>query len=99
MMNRFVDAINNGWYKPNSKYLINEIRDLERKIVSGQSKMEHRSGNYDDRVRAAAHSFITRHHIDNQAERSQKRYAGPALKLPDVDYSMVDGAQFNVGGW
>jgi len=100
LMNRFVDAINNGWYKPNSRYLISEIKDLERKIVAGGiSKMEHRHGNYDDRVRAAAHSYITMHHLDNLAERAQKRYAGPAEKLPDVDYGFCDGAQLSVGGW
>lgn len=98
MMNRFVDAITNGWYKPHSKYLIAELKDLERKMAAGISKMEHRSGCYDDRVRAAAHSYITRHHVDTLADRQQKRYAGPSEDLPEINYGYPQGTQVSVGG-
>ncbi len=98
MMNRFVEAVLNKWYKPNSRYLVSELKDLERKVTTGINKMEHRSGCYDDRVRAAAHSYITRHHFDILAERAQKRYAGPTQKLPEVNYDFPQGAQISSWG-
>jgi hypothetical protein len=86
LMARFVDAINNGWYKPNSPFLIAELKDLERKTSArGKSRLEHQAGKHDDRLLAAAHSYWTRHEIDNMAERSQKRYLPPSTKLPDLD--------------
>jgi hypothetical protein len=98
LMNRFIEAVNNKWYKPNSKYLIAELRDLERKIAAGgKSKMEHQSGKFDDRVRAAAHAYITRHAFDILAERAQKRYACPTAKLPEVNYEPCNYAQVSVG--
>jgi len=98
LMNRFIEAVNGKWYKPNSKYFIAELRDLERKIAAGgRSKMEHQSGKFDDRVRAAAHSYITRHHFDILAERAQKRYAAPTAKLPEVNYSHCNHTSISVG--
>ena len=87
LMQRFMDALLNGWYKPNSKYLIAELGSLERKLATtgrGKSKMEHQSGKFDDRVRAAAQSYFTRHAFDVMAERSNRRYRPPVGKLPEV---------------
>src|SRR5208282_4859080 len=79
LMNRFTDAINGSWYKPKSPFLIRELGSLERKVAkAGKSKMEHQAGKHDDRVRAAAQSYFTRHAFDVLAERSQKRYTPPA---------------------
>jgi hypothetical protein len=86
LMARFVEAINNGWYMPNSPFLIAELKDLERKVTNrGKSRLEHQSGKHDDRVLAAAHSYWTRHELDNMAERAQKRYAPPTTKLPELE--------------
>ena len=98
LMNRFVDAVNNGWYKPNSPFLIEELGSLERKVkVAGKSKMEHQAGKHDDRVRAAAQSYFTRHAFDILAERTQKRYSPPIGKLPEVDYGFNKDAELEVG--
>jgi hypothetical protein len=98
LMNRFIDAVQNGWYKPQSPFLISELASLERKVArTGKSKMEHQSGKHDDRVRAAAQSYFTRHALDVMAERSQKRYAPPAQKLPEVDYSYATVGEMSVG--
>src|SRR5208283_6119251 len=57
LMDRFVEAVNGGWYVPASKWLIEELKTLERHAAAGRvSKMEHRAGQHDDRVRAAAQS-------------------------------------------
>ena len=78
LMGRFVEAVEGGWYKPKSKWLIEELKNLERHgSDSGKDKMEHRQGCFDDRVRAAAMSYITFHTYDDLAERAQRRYAAP----------------------
>jgi hypothetical protein len=86
LMNRYIDAIVNGWYKPNSRYLIAECGSLERKLAAsrGKSKMEHQSGKFDDRVRAAAQSYFTRHAFDVMADRTNRRYRPPTNKLPEI---------------
>ena len=94
LMTRFVDAVNNGWYKPNSPFLIGELASLERKMASrGKSRMEHQSGKHDDRVLAAAHSYWTRHHVEVLADRSQKRYSPPSTKPPEVNYGYSNGCE------
>ena len=100
LMTRFVEAVNGGWYVPNSPFLIEELASLERKIAkAGKSRMEHQSGKHDDRVLAAAHSYWTRHHVEVSAERSQKRYSPPQQRLPEVDYGYSNGGQVDVGRW
>lgn len=86
LMNRFIDAIVNGWFKPNSRYLIAELGSLERKLAAnrGKSKLEHQAGKFDDRVRAAAQSYFTRHAFDVMADRSNRRYRPPSNKLPEI---------------
>jgi hypothetical protein len=97
---RFVDAITNGWYKANSKWLIAECRDWERRtLLSGKTRMDHRAGQKDDRIIAAAQSYLTRHAFDVMADRSTKRYALPTGKLPAVDYSHTPTCQLAVDDW
>lgn len=97
MMARFVDAINGQWYKINSPWLAEECRNLERKIAAGKSKMEHQSGKFDDRVRAAAQSYFTRHDMDVLADRQKKSYALPKNALPAVNKSYATVAEVCIG--
>lgn len=98
LMNRFVDAVTNGWYKPNSRWLVAELQGLERKIsATGRTKLEHQSGKHDDRVRAAAHAYITRHHLDILTERSTKQYSVKSGKLPEVDLNYAPTNAMSVG--
>lgn len=100
LVNRFVDAINNGWYIPQSPFLIRELGSLERKVnKTGKSKMEHQSGKFDDRFRAAAQSYFTRHAFDVMAERSQIKYAPPTEKLPELNLEYAKVAEVSVGDW
>jgi len=80
LMDRFREAVNGGWYIPRSKWLIEELRTLERHEGAGKSKMEHRSGQHDDRVRAAAQSYFTAHDFDILTERAQQRSTPPKKK-------------------
>jgi hypothetical protein len=98
LMTRFTEAVNGGWYRPSSKWLIEELKTLERHEAAGHaSKMEHRSGQHDDRVRAAAQSYFTAHDFDILAERAQKRYALPAEKNPPLCKAVCSVNQVSVG--
>ncbi len=99
LMTRFVEAVNGGWYIPASKWLIEELKTLERHATSGKSKMEHRSGQHDDRVRAAAQSYFTAHDMDILTERSQKRYNVPKKKSNDPNKGRCMSNAFSVGEW
>ncbi len=97
---RFVDAITNGWYKPNSQWLIVECKDWERKtLASGKTRMDHQSGKHDDRIMAAALSYFSRHAFDVMADRATRRYNLPTGKMPELDLSWQTGALVSVGGW
>lgn len=102
LMTRFIEAVNGGWYIPQSKWLIEELKTLERHDGAGKSKMEHRSGQHDDRVRAAAQSYFTRHDDDVLAERAQKRYSGIAAHQRQKKKQQKNGGRIgliSVGGW
>lgn len=97
---RFVDAVANGWYKPNSKWLIAECKDWERKTVAGgKTRLDHQSGKHDDRIMAAAMSYFSRHAFDVMAERASKRYALPSGRLPEVDYTFANHSAITVEAW
>lgn len=97
MMTHFVEAVNAGRYQPMSKWLIEEMKTLERHITSGKSKMEHRAGHFDDRVRAAAMSFFTVHDLDDLADRAQRRYALPSRKKDALKRNKA--GSISVGDW
>lgn len=97
IITRFVDAVNGGWYKPQSPFLIDELSSIERKLKKGKSRVEHQSGKHDDRVLAAAHAYWTRHHLDDLSERSTKRYAPPTAKLPELNLDYATLAEVSVG--
>ena len=97
---RFVDAITNQWYKPNSKWLIAECKDWERKTLSsGKTRIDHQSGKHDDRILAAAMSYFSRHAFDVMADRSARRYTLPTGKSPEVIYAHVPAMQLSVEDW
>jgi hypothetical protein len=100
VMNRFIDAVAGGWYKINSRYLLQECQDLERRItIAGKTKLEAQRGKHDDRFRAGSLSYITRHHMDVFQERSTRHF-DPNMTQP-VEINM-DYPQFNalpVGDW
>ena len=98
LMNRFVDAVKNNWYKPHSPYLINELASLERKVMtSGKTTLIAQTGKKDDRVLAAGLSFFSRHAFDVLTERMQKRYQKPTGRLPEIDYGYSTNNRMSVG--
>jgi hypothetical protein len=98
LMTRFVEAVNGGWYEPRSKWLIEELRTLERHDGGAKSKMEHAKDKFDDRVRAAAQSYFTAHDMDVLTDRAQKRYPLPTKKHVAYGAPCTAG-RVSVGVW
>jgi hypothetical protein len=91
LLSVFIAAVENGWYKVNSKWLKEECEQLEaRETDSGSTKMEHAQGKHDDRVFAAAISYFIAHDLEVMIERSKMRYEAPSSKLPDLDIADVE---------
>jgi hypothetical protein len=99
LLGRFVNAIENYWFKVNSPFLVKELMDFEqRHTSSGLARMEHQQGKHDDRIFASGMAYFTNHHLDVMMERSQKRYHVPREKLPEVDMTPWTGLEMPVSG-
>lgn len=100
LMDRFVEAVNGGWYVPYSKWLIEELKVLERHMVDGgRDKMVHQKGKHDDRIRAAAQSYLNCHTYDDLSARAQRRYNVPSKKKTDPNKGRCMSNSISVGEW
>ena len=78
LLGSFLGAVENGWYAVRSKWLAEEIQGMEQRITeSGKTRMDHESGEHDDRVFAAAMAYFTVHKHDLMASRMKTRYDCP----------------------
>lgn len=79
LLDKFVNYINGGWFKPNSPILIRQLKTFIRKKKPDETKsrMMHDSGEFDDNVFAAAMALITAHDVENESSRIQEKYAAP----------------------
>lgn len=88
LLGTFKHAVENGWAEVNSRWLLGEIEALEQIVgTTGKIRQDHRSGEHDDRIFAAAMAYFTFHDNDLMAERSKKKYSKSMDKGWDVDYS------------
>jgi hypothetical protein len=79
LLSRFFGAVENGWFIVRSKWLADEISDMEQKVTeSGKTRADHAKGEHDDRVFAAAMSYFTLHQHDVMVERLKLRYESPS---------------------
>jgi hypothetical protein len=100
LMDRFIEAVNGGWYVPASKWLLEELKTLERHTVDGgRDKMIHQKNKHDDRVRAAAQSYITMHTYDDLSARSQRRYNVPSKKEVNPNRGRCMDQMVSIGSW
>lgn len=78
LLSAFQSGLENGWQVVKSKWLAQEIENLEQKIMpSGKTRVDHASGDHDDRVFACAMAYWQMHQSDVFSERSKKRYETP----------------------
>ena len=101
LLGAFFGAVENGWYLVRSKWLAEEIIGMGQSITAGgKTRLDHESGEHDDRVFAAAMSYFTIHRHDLMAERSKKRYDIPAEggiiieRGPSVMTTEIPGGKF-----
>jgi len=97
LLSMFIAAVENGWYKPNSKFLHGELDNFEaRQTDSGLTKMEHADGKHDDRLFAAAISYFIAHDLEKMIERSKRRYNAPTDKRPELvlEYPVMNAVPF-----
>ena len=95
-----MEAVNGGWYEPASKWLIEELKTLERQMKDGgRDVMTHQRGKHDDRIRAAAQSYLNLHTYDDLSARSQRRYAQPSKKSKDPNKGKCLANCLDVGDW
>jgi hypothetical protein len=85
LLSMFIAAVENGWYRVNSKFLKEECENFEARYTDGgMTKMEHVSGKHDDRLFAAAISYFIDHDLSLMIERSKKKLSAPSGKLPQL---------------
>ena len=78
LLSAFQYALDGGWYIVRSKWLAQELCNLEQKVMpSGKTRVDHESGGHDDRVFAAAQAYWTLHQNDCMMERAKRRYEEP----------------------
>jgi len=78
LLSAYQYALDGGWYVVRSKWLAQELCNLEQKVMpSGKTRVDHESGGHDDRVFAGAQAYWTLHQNDCMMERAKKRYEEP----------------------
>jgi hypothetical protein len=84
----FTASVENGWYEVRSRYLAQEIKEAEMKVMkSGATRMDHVSGKHDDRIFGAAMSHFTLHPAEVLAEWSKRRYNAGSKGPLEIDFS------------
>ena len=101
LLSAFESAVENGWYVVRSKWLQDELKELEQKVMaSGKTRVDHASGRHDDRVFAAAMAYWTLHQRDEMMARMKLRYEKPSeggiviLRGPSVMTTEIPGGKF-----
>jgi hypothetical protein len=82
LLQKFVDAVTGGWFKPNCPILIRQLATFVRKEKNGASEMGHEAGQHDDNIFSNAMAFLTSHDMEGTAERLGLKYTPPAKNLP-----------------
>lgn len=99
LLSRFFGAVQNGWYTVRSKWLAQEIAEMEQKVTdSGKTRADHESGKHDDRVFAAAMSYFTLHQCDVMASRMKMRYDAPSSEGLVIEHGPASGLATVLGG-
>ena len=98
LLSFFTSSVENGWYEVKSKFLQSEILKSEMRLMkSGQMRMDHVSGEHNDRIFASALSHWTLHDAECLAEWSKRKYNAGNAQPPKIDYSPYS-ISVNVGG-
>ncbi len=82
LLSAYKHAVDNGWFKVNSIWLLGEMEGHEQRVTEGgKTRADHASGKHDDRLFAAAMSYLTHHDLDALMEREHKRCMQPTGEI------------------
>ena len=89
LLDNFKNAVDGGWFKVNSRWLIEEMEGHEQRMTEGgKTKADHARGKHDDRIFAASMSYFTHHDLDSMMEREHKRCEAPTGEVEwEIDTS------------
>ncbi len=92
MLGQYVNAVQNGWYKPNSPFLLrNEMSCFQTdQTKRGKVRMDHESGKHDDRIMASAIAYIVFNDTESMSKRVEHKFAGETQELK-IDYGWPEG--------
>lgn len=83
LLERFIDAVNSGWFILHDPVVIRQLATFMRKYKEhGLAMLEHAVGSHDDNVFSNAMAWTTDHELENTALRIQSRY--PIKKKEDA---------------
>lgn len=86
LLDRFVDAVNTGWYILHDPIVIRQLATFMRKYKDhGYAQMEHATGAKDDNIFSNAMAWTTHHELENTAMRISSRYP-----IPEKEKAIVD---------
>lgn len=89
LLDTFKNAVNNSWFKVNSRWLLGEMEGHEQRVTEGgKTRADHASGKHDDRLFAAAMAHFTLHDLDVLMEREHKRCQQPT---GEVEWEVDEG--------
>lgn len=78
LLNAYKFAVDNGWIKINSKWLMEEMEGHEQRITEGgKTRADHQRGKHDDRLFAMAIAYFIMHDLEVMMEREHKRCNAP----------------------
>jgi len=85
LLNKFVNAVTTGWFKPNCPILIRQLKTFIRKEKAGISEMGHEAGQHDDNIFSAAMGWFRIHHLDSESQRLQEKYKPKEVLNTEID--------------
>ena len=92
MLGQYVNAVQNGWYKLHSPFLLrNEIPAFQiDQTEKGKIRMDHESGKHDDRIFASAIAYIIFNDTESMSKRVEHKFVGETVDVK-VNYDWPEG--------
>lgn len=88
MLGQFVNAVQNGWLRLNSPFLLrHEMQAFQiEQTEKGKIRMDHESGKHDDRIFAMAIAYIVFNDTESMSKRVEHKFVGETIEVK-IDYS------------
>jgi hypothetical protein len=90
MLDIYKHAVENGWYKLNSPYLLrSEIPSFEiDQTATGKVRYDHASGKMDNRIFGSAIAYIIVNDTESMSKRVERKFERDDERLPQINMEM-----------